>query len=381
MTILNESIKGVDIIRTSHAERHTLEKMYQKLDERYGISLYSDGCLRWYNLRRAICSQIFFGAILCYMVYYSKDYSAKSIAIILQTTEEFINLLVNASTYLTQLEISMIGLERCKSLMTIETEKNPEKDKTAELQKKNWPNSGKIQFINYFTSYRPETPIILKNINLEIKPGEKVGIVGRTGSGKSSIVLCLSRILEPKNGKLLIDDEDINLINLEYLRDKLSIVAQEPFLIESNVRDNIDPLHRYSDQEILSVINDFCLFKKMGNEKLDLKIKENGKNLSLGEKQLISFARAVIKKNKIVILDEATSSLDIVTEKIIQNNLHKYLHNSTVIMIAHHLQMVKECEKIIVMENGEIVESGRYNDLLKNKNSKFYSLYIREEEI
>ena len=237
-----------------------------------------------------------------------------------------------------------------------------------------------INFINFSASYRPDTPIILSNINIEIKPGEKIGIVGRTGSGKSSILMSLSRVIEAKSGKILIDDEDIKNINLEYLRDKLSIVAQDSFLIESTVRDNIDPLHKYTDEEILEVMNDFGLFPKNGNEKLDLKIKEHGKNLSLGEKQLISFVRAVIKKNKIIILDEATSSLDYETEKIIQNNLKKYFKDSTVIMIAHHLQMVKECEKILVIDDGKIIESGNYLDLLKDKNSKFYSLYIREEE-
>ncbi len=379
MTMLNESIQGVDIIRSSHAENNTLEKMYTKLDERYGISLYAEGSLRWYNLRRSLSSQIFFACLISYMVYYSNYYTASSIAIILQSTEDFVNLLVNASMYLSQLEISMIGLERCKALMKIETEKNPEKDITKELEQRNWPNSGKINFINYSVGYRPDTPIVLKNINIEIKPGDKIGIVGRTGSGKSSIVLSLSRIIEPKKGKILIDDEDIKTINLEFLRDKLSIVAQEPFLIESTVKDNIDPLKKYTDEKILKVMDDFGLFPKMGKEKLNLKIKENGKNLSLGEKQLISFVRAIIKNNKIIILDEATSSLDTETEKIIQNNLKKYCKDSTVIMIAHHLQMVKECNNILVIDNGEIIEFGSYSDLLKDKNSKFYSFYIREE--
>ena len=380
MTILNETIKGVDIIRSSHAENPTLEKMYSKLDERYGISLYDEGSHRWYNLRRSLSSQLFFACILFYMVYYPEKYSAKSIAIILQTTEDFITLLVNVSMYLSHLEIGMIGLERCKTLMKIETEKKPETDITKELEQKNWPKYGKINFLNFSTGYRPDTPLVLKNLCFEIKPGDKIGIVGRTGSGKSSIVLSLSRIIEAKKGKITIDDEDIKNIHLEYLRDKLSIVAQDPFLIESTVRDNIDPLNKYTDEEILNIMDDFGLFTKLGKEKLNLKIKENGKNLSLGEKQLISFVRAVIKKNKIIVMDEATSSLDTETEKIIQKNYKKYFQDSTVIMIAHHLQMVKECNTILVIDNGEIIEFGTYSDLLKNKNSKFYSLYIREED-
>ena len=314
------------------------------------------------------------------MVYYSDNYSAKSIAIILQTTEDFINLLVNTSIYLSKLEISMIGLERCKTLLKIEAEKNPEKDITQDLELKHWPNEGKINFINVSTSYRPDTPLVLKEINFEIKPGEKIGVVGRTGSGKSSLVLSLCRMIEPKLGKILIDGEDIKNINLEFLRDKLSIVSQDPFLIETNVRDNIDPLNKYTDEEILQVMDDFGIFKKMGKEKLKIKIKENGKNLSSGEKQLINFARAIIKKNKIIILDEATSSLDIETEKIIQKNMRHYFKDSTVIMIAHHLQMVQGCQTILVIDNGQIIEMGSYHELLNDKNSKFYSLYIREEE-
>ena len=381
MTILNESIKGVDIIRSSHAEIYTIDNMYKKLDEKYGITLYAEGAQRWYNLRRGLSSQFFFCSILFYMVYYHKKYSAESIAIILQTTEDFINLLINSSMYISQLEISMIGLERCTTLMKIKPEINPEKDITQELQIKNWPNKGKIKFVDFSASYRPETPIILKNINIQINGGEKIGIVGRTGSGKSSLVLSLSRIIEPKNGNIFIDDENIQNINLEYLRDKLTIVPQDPFLIESNLRDNIDPLHIYSDEQILEVLNDFGLFEKYGKDKLNLNIIENGKNLSLGEKQLISFARAVIKKNRIIILDEATSSLDIETEKIIKENMNKYFGDSTVIIIAHHLQMVKDCERILVIENGEIVESGTYLDLLKDKNSKFYSLYISQMDL
>ena len=181
-------------------------------------------------------------------------------------------------------------------------------------------------------------------------------------------------------GKILIDGEDIKNINLEYLRDKLSIVPQDPFLIESTLRDNIDPLNIYSDEEILEIMDNLGIFKKTGKEKLNIKIKENGKNLSLGEKQLICFARAIIKKNKIIILDEATSSLDIETEKIIQKNMKHYFKDCTVIIIAHHLQMVQECQTILVMDNGKILESGTYNGLLNDKNSKLYSLYIREEE-
>ena len=142
------------------------------------------------------------------------------------------------------------------------------------------------------------------------------------------------------------------------------------------MRDNIDPLRQYSDKNVIKILNDFALFKGMDNkDKLNLDIKEGGKNLSNGQKQLICFARALIKGNKIIILDEATSSLDIETEKIIEVNIQKYLKNVTMLVITHHIHNVKNYKKIVVVDQGRIVESGDYDSLLKNKSSHFYSLY------
>ena len=149
----------------------------------------------------------------------------------------------------------------------------------------NWSKRGNIEFINYYASYRPNTPEILKNINLKIESGEKIGIVGKTGSGKSSLINALSRIIEPKSGNIIIDDVDIQNITLKILREKISILPQESFLIESNLRDNIDPLNKYTDEDILKIIEDLRLFKNLDNQnKLNFEIKENGKNLSTGEK-------------------------------------------------------------------------------------------------
>jgi ATP-binding cassette subfamily C (CFTR/MRP) protein 1 len=136
-------------------------------------------------------------------------------------------------------------------------------------------------------------------------------------------------------------------------------------------------MNNMTDNDIISILNDFCLFTNIENPygRLNMKIKENGTNLSIGEKQLICFARAALKKCKIVILDEATASIDIHTERILKKNIQTYFNDSTVIIIAHHIQMVSECEKIIVIDEGKVIESDTYNNLLNNKSSKFYELY------
>ena len=377
MTIFSETIRGLDIIRTSHVEENTKLKFFEKIDERYGIYLFGEGCKRWHAVRRSIFIQLIFGVIILYMAFYSETYSVRAIAIILQYTEEFLLHLINISLFYIELENSMIGLERCEQIVKIEMEKDSDNNNEI-LIDENWSKRGNIEFINYYASYRPNTPEILKNINLKIESGEKIGIVGKTGSGKSSLINALSRIIEPKSGNIIIDDVDIQNITLKILREKISILPQESFLIESNLRDNIDPLNKYADEDILKIIEDLRLFKNLDNQnKLNFEIKENGKNLSTGEKKLICFARTIIKNNKIVIMDEVTSSLDTESKKIIIENIEKYLNNSTVIMITNQVEMLKKCDRIIVIDNGEIVEIGNYNKLIEDKNSLFYSLFIK----
>ena len=377
MTIFSETIRGLDIIRTSHVEENTKYKFFEKIDERYGIYLFGEGCKRWHAVRRSLFIQLMFGVIILYMAYYSNYYSVRAIAIILQYTEEFLLYLINTSLFYIELENSMIGLERCEQIVKIEMEKDIDNNSEI-LINENWSKIGDIEFYNYNASYRPNTPVILKNINLKIKSGEKIGIVGKSGSGKSSLINAMSKIIEPKSGNIFIDDVDIQNISLKLLREKISFLPQEPFLIESTLRDNIDPLNKYSDESILKIIDDLCLFKNVdNNKKLKLEIKENGKNLSSGEKILICFARTIIKNNKIIIMDEVISSLDAKTKEIIINNIEKYLKDSTVIMITNQLEILKKCNKIIVIDNGKISEIGNYNKLVEDKNSLFYFLLIK----
>ena len=371
LTIFSETIRGVDTIRTDHAENNIKDKFYKKIDDHFGVGIFNEGCRRWHRLRTRFCTNLFFGCSLVYMVIYKENFSAKDIAMIIHATEHYIEQLIRGTNFFFNLELTMIGFERCQVIQKIKTENinSKDKDTNVSLIKNNWPKKGKIKFENYNTGYRPDTPIILKNINYEFNSGEKFGIVGRTGSGKSSLVLALARIIEPKSGNITIDDINTEKINLDFLRKHLSIVPQDPFLFEGSLRDNIDPLNKYSDETIIKVLNDFCLFTELNNkEKLEYEIKEYGKNISPGQKQLICFARAAIKNNKIIILDEATSSLDYETEKTIKNNMEKYFTNCTLIMITHHISMLKDFKNIILIDKGEIIQTGSYSELLISKN-------------
>ena len=376
MTIFSETIRGLDIIRTSHVEEDTKKKFFEKIDERYGIYLFGEGCKRWHDVRRSFFIQLVFGVMILYMAYNSEYYSVRAIAIILQYTEEFLLHLINTSLFYIELENSMIGLERCEQILKIPQENYESNFDDLNIEE-NLSKSGEIEFINYNVSYRPNTPDVLKNINLKIKNGEKIGIVGMSGSGKSTLINALARIIEPKSGKILINGIDIQKINLNILREKISILPQESFLIETNLRDNIDPLNKSSDEAILNLVKDLSLLQNIEEEKkLNFEIKENGNNLSTGEKKLICFARTVIKKNKIVIMDEITSSLDDESKNIIKENIHKFFKKCTLIMITNQLEMLKKCQRIIVIDNGKIIQDGKLEELLEDKNSLLSSLIV-----
>jgi ABC-type multidrug transport system fused ATPase/permease subunit len=384
---LSESIIGVEVIRNCNNENNLKKKLYNSLDDHYGVHIYTEGCKGWYHQMLRNCSHLFYGIILSFILRYPDLFSAQAIGLILQYGQDFTIELSNILENFSQIELSMISLERCEAITKIDTEKyivedskrkkNKKINEKGEEMKDIWPSKGEIIFNNFSAQYRPTTPIILKNINFKISAGEKVGIVGRTGSGKSSIILAICRIIEGLEGNILIDNVDITTVNLDTLRQNITVVSQDPFILEGSVKENIDPTNKISDDEIKYILDEFCILPEIDdiNKRIKYKIRENGANISIGQKQLICFARAMLKKTKILILDEATSSLDIQTENIIKRNMDKYFKDCTVIMISHHIQMVSNCKKIFVIDNGELVENDEYDKLLNDEKSKFYELY------
>jgi ABC-type multidrug transport system fused ATPase/permease subunit len=284
----------------------------------------------------------------------------------------------------------LISLERCDAFTKLPSEKYEDekigKNKIYSLDDNSWPSEGKVNYENYSMKYRPNCDLALKDINIDIKSGEKIGIVGRTGSGKSSLTLSLFRIVEAFKGKITIDGQNIADIPLKKLRRAISIVPQEPFLLEGTLKTNLDPLNLYTEEEINDVLEKVQLYQMLEHDNvqgknvlkgINTEIKEYGNNLSFGCRQLLCVARAILRKSKVIILDEATSSVDQKTEDIISNAVDTMFKESTVITIAHRINTVKKCQRIIVMNAGEVVEVGNPDELIKDNKSQFYSLYYK----
>ena len=242
-----------------------------------------------------------------------------------------------------------------------------------------WPEDGNVEFKGVTLRYRPTTQPVLKNLSFQVLPGTKVGIVGRTGAGKSTICISMSRIVELFEGSVEIDGVDISQIDLQKLREKVTVIPQDPTLFTGSLKFNLDPFDRTDDEKMESLLRKAGLSDLLNRSEnadkdergINMKITEGGKNLSAGERQLICICRAILRKNKIVILDEATANIDVITEQKIQRLIDEEFTGSTVVTIAHRLNTIIKSDYVLVLSRGELVEYDTPQNLSQNKNSEF----------
>lgn len=276
-----------------------------------------------------------------------------------------------------QLENKMVSVERINQYCNIPSEPpGIIENKRPSLE---WPSKGTIDFRNLQLRYRPDTPLVLKGITASIRGGEKVGVVGRTGSGKSTLILALFRIVEASAGHVDVDGVDISEIGLKDLRSKFGIIPQDPTLFQGTVRSNMDPLGVHSDVEIWQSLEK-CQLADIVRGKdggLDTPVLDSGENWSMGQRQLFCLGRALLNRNKILMLDEATASVDTQTDAIMQRTIRTEFADATVISIAHRLVTVMDSDKVLVLESGYVREFETPAKLLDDPSSLFAAL-VRE---
>lgn len=255
----------------------------------------------------------------------------------------------------------MTSVERIITYTRLDSEPGYE---VKRLPREDWPNEGSITFRDVSLIYYPGGPQVLKNINLSIKGGEKIGVAGRTGAGKSSFVAALLRMPDA-DGEIMIDNVPINEMNIQEARRCISVLNQNPVLFSGSLRSNLDVLEHYQDADLLRALEDVQLKDFVENLKgqLEHELMENGTNVSVGERQLICLARVLLQKSRIIILDEPTAHVDPETEQTIWKVVRDKLKDFTVITIAHRLNTIRDCEKILVFKDGEVDGFDKFESL------------------
>ncbi|KRY11421.1 Multidrug resistance-associated protein 1 [Trichinella patagoniensis] len=369
-----ESLTGAAVIRAFQVQERFIFESERRLDENQTSFYQNEVSNRWLAVRLELIGNFLVLMAAIFAVISREDKISAgivglSVSYALQITQS-----MNYAVRMTgDLETNIVAVERTNEYMHTPTEAALTSD---ERLPNDWPTNGTIQFSDYKLRYREGLELCLKGITCLIRGGEKIGIVGRTGAGKSSLTLALFRIVEPAGGSLLIDNTDITKIGLHDLRSRLTIIPQEPVLFCGTLRINLDPYEAYSDQDIWRNLERAHLkaFVSSLPDKLQHMISEGGENLSVGQRQLVCLARALLRKTKILILDEATAAVDLETDDLIQQTIRLHFSDCTVLTIAHRLNTIIDNDRIMVLDAGRIAEFEPPQQLLDNKNSIFYSM-------
>lgn len=265
-----------------------------------------------------------------------------------------------------ELENQMTSVERINEYKNIKSEP-PLESSSLNQPSESWPQYGAIRFESLTMSYTATSQPVLRDLSFRILAKEKIGIVGRTGAGKSSIIQALFRLAH-NEGAILIDEVDTSTLGLHDLRSKISIIPQDPILFSGTIRSNLDPFSVKTDDEIWSALRQVELKKVVESlsDGLDSKVSDDGSNFSMGQRQLVCLARAILRNNNILILDEATANVDAETDNLIQTTIRTQFANCTVLTIAHRLHTVMDSDRVLVMDAGRMVELGHPHELLNN---------------
>lgn len=323
-----------------------------------------------------------FGTIVAIMIVSMKGIDASLAGFALGFMLNFADAVIWAMRQYTETELNMNSAERI-----IEYARIPVEDQTGQDVPAAWPSEGRLEVSNLVVGYATDLPAVLRGLTFTVERNQRVGVIGRTGAGKSSLTLSLFRFLEAREGTIYIDGLDISKIKLHDLRSRLTIIPQDPVLFSGTVRSNLDSFNEHTDDELLDALERVHLMHSTASldehanaaataaadananifNSLSSPISEGGLNLSQGQRQLLCLARAIISRPKIMVLDEATSAVDMDTDALIQRSIRKEFTDSTLLVIAHRLSTIADFDRILVMNGGQAVEFGAPMDLMREQ--------------
>ena len=369
-----ETLSGISTIRAYDCVDRFVRYSDMLIDRNQSCSYPNIIANRWLSIRLEFFGNLITASAALFSVYYKGLIGAEVAGLtisyslnITQTLSWFVRMTSDLETHIVSVERILEYMRGAQEDKWIKGNHRPPPE---------WPGKGSISIENYSTRYRNDTDLVLRDLSISIRPEEKIGIVGRTGSGKSSLSLALFRILEPVSGSIAIDELDLAHFGLHDIRSRLTIIPQDPVLFSGTIRFNLDPLKLYKDEEIwhslkLAHLKGYISTLRLG---LDHRVSEYGENFSVGQRQLICLARAILRKSKILILDEATASVDVETDSIVQRTIREIFSDCTIITIAHRLHTILDSDRILVLESGRVRELDSPVNLIANPSSAFASL-------
>ncbi|XWS67375.1 hypothetical protein CRYUN_Cryun04dG0002000 [Craigia yunnanensis] len=371
----SETIAGAATIRCFDQEEHFFTRNLNLINDFSSIAFHNSATMEWLCVRINFLFNFGFFLVLLILVSLPTSAVNPSLAGLAVAYALSLNVLQSWVIWnLCNVENKMISVERILQFTNVQNEAPLIIEDNR--PRPEWPERGCIEFRNLQVRYRPELPIVLHGITCTFPAEKKIGIVGRTGSGKSTLIQALFRLVEPSRGQIIIDGIDISMLGLQDLRSRLSIIPQDPTLFQGTMRNNLDPLQQHTDQEIWEVLRKCCLAEIVRQDQrlLDAPVVEDGENWSVGQRQLICLARILLKKKKILVLDEATASIDTATDNLLQQTIKNESSRSTIITVAHRIPTVINSDLVLVLDGGKAVGFESPAELLKDSSSAFSKL-------
>ncbi|KAI8916612.1 P-loop containing nucleoside triphosphate hydrolase protein [Powellomyces hirtus] len=395
-SLFGETLVGVSTIRAFGSEERLGRRMWDLLDANHRHFFYATATSQWFNMRCNYLSATFIAFVT--FVIMSSGLSAAWAGLVLTYQTQLIQKLRASIQMHARLEMQMNAIERIEEYS--QNEQEPPLIVDNYRAPPDWPTKGRINVTDLVMRYAPGTPDVLKGVTFSTHEHEKIGVVGRTGAGKSTLSLAFLRIVPIAGGHIHIDGIDIGKLGLKDLRTRLTIVPQDPVLFEGTIRSNLDPMEQHTDADLWAAVKSVGLIESLENQDekqsdelpppadatttraktpeltgggfiLEFAITENGGNLSLGQRQLICLSRALLRKSRLVILDEATASIDYFSDALIQQAIRSQFKHATVLTIAHRLRTIVDYDRVLVLDHGSVAEYDSPRELMKKENGIF----------